>query len=343
MRIGLVGCGSIGRVHAAVINSMDQITLCAFADLRLNHAQEFSDMFTNGVATVYASLEEMIDNEELDSVHICTPHDCHVPMAVMVLDRDIHAFVEKPPAIDRKGFEQLKQASNSSDGRIGICFQNRYNGATKKVDALLAEGRLGMVRGGRAFVTWNRNAPYYTESDWRGSTVREGGGVLMNQSIHTLDLMLRWMGNPITVEASMHNHRLKGIVEVEDTLEAYLTFSKEEDPVRASFYATNTYVSDAPVFIEIFCENGFVRMEGSRVSYQGPGDNHPLFWQEEISKITGKPYWGNGHPACIHDFYRTILSGELYANRLSAVENTFQIMIDIYESAGRLKVEEKMK
>ena len=337
MRVGLVGCGNIGKVHAMAIARMEQAGLCAFADIQSERAKSYADQFTEGKAAVYRTLEEMMDQEELEVVHICTPHACHVPMAVTALKKGLHVFVEKPPAINREEFQQLKQTVEESSGTLGVCFQNRYNKSTKKVDELIAAGNFGKIRGGRAFVTWNRNAPYYTESGWRGSLETEGGGVLINQSIHNLDLLLRWMGKPVSVEASMQNHHLKGYIEVEDTLEAYLTFEEGSDPVRASFYATNAFVSDEPVFLELIYEHGSIRIEGSRVWHRDAPHSIPVFWQDEAADTPGKAYWGNGHEACILDFYRCLRSGAPYANDLASVTNTFETVMQIYDSARTIK------
>lgn len=333
MRVGIVGCGSIGKIHAMAVADIKGADLIAFADIREQRAQAYADEYAEGKAVAYASLEEMLEHEELDVVHICTPHICHVAMALTVLRKQLHVFLEKPPAISRTEFEVLKQAAAESAGRVGVCFQNRYNETTLKVDALLAGGTLGRIRGGRAFVTWNRGVPYYTESGWRGSIETEGGGVLINQSIHTLDLMLMWMGIPVSVEASMQNHHLKGLIDVEDTLEAYLIFSQDEEPVRASFFATNAYVSDEPIFIELACEHGFVRVEGSRIWYRDTEHQKPVFWQEEEEPLPGKAYWGHGHEACIQDYYNCLNTGEPYRNDLPSVENTFATVMDIYDSA----------
>ena len=235
VRVGVIGCGNIGKVHSMILKELKEVRLCAMADIRIDRAEEFCRQYTEGKGHAYESLEEMLEQEELDGIHICTPHFCHVPMAERALKKGLHVFMEKPPAISRQQFEQLEKASSESGARLGICFQNRYNETTKKATELIEEGKIGALRGGRAFVTWNRNAPYYTESGWRGKLETEGGGALMNQSIHALDLLLRWLGKPIKTEASMSNHHLKGIVEVEDTLEAYMEFTQWKDPVRSSF------------------------------------------------------------------------------------------------------------
>lgn len=334
IQAGVIGCGNIGNVHAGILTEIKGVDLCAFTDIRRERAEGYSARYTKGKGAVYCSLEEMLENERLDVLHICTPHFCHVSLAEKALKRGINVLMEKPPAINREQFAKLKETQKKSAGRLGICFQNRYNETVKKVSELLEEGDLGRILGGRAFVTWHRDAPYYTESGWRGRLETEGGGVLINQSIHTLDLLLQWLGKPETVEASMCNHHLKGITEVEDTLEAYMTFSKGMNPVSASFYATTAYAADAPVFLELICEHGFVSLKGNTVSWQTEKQEEPVYWQAPRTKISGKAYWGCGHEACIRDFYDCLESGREYRNDLASTENTFNTVMDIYESAG---------
>lgn len=331
-RVGIIGCGNIGEVHAVMLNEIEQVRLSAFADICLKRAEEYSVRFTGGMAKAYGSLEDMLEKEELDVIHICTPHHCHVPMTIAALNKGLHVFMEKPPAISREQFEELSLAYGQSRGKLGICFQNRHNETTKKVNELLTQGSLGRIKGGRAFVTWHRDASYFAESSWRGKLKKAGGGVLINQSIHTLDLLLSWLGKPIRTEATMSNHHLGG-VEVEDTLEAYMVFTEEEDPVSASFYATTAYARDAPIFLELACENGFVQLEGDVVRYQTEEQEEPVVWKARKASLPGKTYWGSGHEACIRDFYDCLETEKVYSNDLASVQNTFYTMMDIYDFA----------
>lgn len=329
-RVAIVGCGAISQVHARVLDAMEEVELCAFADCRRERAEELAAQYGGDEAGVYEGLEEMLEAECPQVVHICTPHYLHVPMALEVLRRGGSVFMEKPPAISEQQFARLEQAVAGSAGRLGVCFQNRYNASTRKVDELLREGSLGAVRGARAFVTWNRDTVYYQASGWRGNWDTEGGGALINQSIHTLDILLRWLGEPDTVEATMTNHHLQGVIEVEDTVEAFLGFPGGR---KACFYATTAYVSDAPVIIELACEKGSIRLEEEKVTVkylQGEETVIPL----KAGSIPGKSYWGSGHAACISDFYRSLNSEAEYENSLASTANTMQVMMKMYQSAG---------
>jgi len=326
-RIGIVGCGNIARIHAQVLTQMDNVHLSALADCELEKAAELNALFADNTASVYPSLEDMLQNEPLDAVHICTPHFLHVPMAVQALQKNISVFMEKPPAISRAQFADLQTAAAQSKGRIGICFQNRYNLTTLKVDELLKNGCLGNILGARAFVSWCRDEAYYTKSGWRGKLATEGGGALINQSIHTLDLLVHWLGHCDLVNSSLSNHHLKEVTEVEDSLDVYMKFGNKT----ACFYATTAYVTDAPVLIDIECQNGHIRLEKDTVSCTYANGGHEEYFLRQEAKKGGRTYWGNGHEACIHDFYRCLFSGEKYQNDLESVRETFDLVMKIYK------------
>lgn len=237
MKTCLVGCGGIAAVHGSVLTSGIDTEFVAAADIKLEKAQSYAENFHT---KPYPSLESMLEAEKPDVLHICTPHYLHVPMAIYSLERNINVFMEKPPAISFDQLEELKKAAAKSDAQLGFCYQNRYNASIRAAKDLIDSGKFGKVLGARAFVTWCRGAAYYTESGWRGSLKTEGGGVLINQSVHTQDLLCFLLGDPTAVDATMTNHHLKDVIEVEDTLESYIDFNG----VHASFYATTSYCAD---------------------------------------------------------------------------------------------------
>lgn len=332
VRAAVVGCGNIGNVHGQVLEKMEEdgVVLSAAVDIRQERAEGFRERYGKDSMAVFGSLEELLAADGADVIHICTPHDLHTPMAVDVLDAGKSVFLEKPPAITAAEFAQLKEQEENSSGMLGICFQNRYNAATRKTDEILQSGSMGKLLGARAFVTWNRPASYYLESDWRGKLAREGGGALINQSIHTLDLLLRWMGRPDRVQAVMQNFHLQDITEVEDTVTAFLEFGEGR---KACFYATNAYVTDAPVIIELTGEKGSIRLEGQTVICRYDHGEEAAF-RLAGGKIMGKSYWGDGHDQCIREFYRCLQEGKPFPHDLRSAENTFQVMRQIYEEAG---------
>ncbi|MGN0143101.1 MAG: Gfo/Idh/MocA family protein [Roseburia sp.] len=323
-RVGIVGCGGIANVHAWALSQTKDVEIAATADCISKRAEKLSMEFTNGKAKVYLSLEEMLKESNLDVLHICTPHNLHVPMAIKGLKSGVAVFCEKPPAISDHQFEELVKVVKDTENRIGFCFQNRYNTSMKKTEEILKSGELGALMGARAFVTWRRDEEYY-ETDWKGTLDTEGGGVLMNQSIHTLDLMLQLLGEPVMVKASIHNHHLSGKIQVEDTVEAWMSF---KDGKRACFYASNGYATDAPVILECTCERGSITLLDQMVLVCGSNGREQFACPEP--KGIGKSCWGSGHLKCIRDFYEKLETGERFQNDLAGVKNTMETVMKIY-------------
>lgn len=333
MKVGIVGCGSIAKTHVWALSQLENVQITGFADIELQKAKKLSEEYSCGKnfhSNAYNSLESMIENEKLDVVHICTPHYLHVPQIIQVVKAGIAAFSEKPPAISMEEFEYLEKICENLRGRakIGFCFQNRYNKTVALAQKIIKNGEIGELIGARAFVTWRRDEDYY-KTDWKGKKSTEGGGVLINQAIHTLDLLLQFMGKPEKVEASVHNHHLKGKIEVEDTVEAWLSFAEGKC---ACFYASNGYVSDAPVFLELECRNGTVSIMDKCILLSKKNKMPEIISVEQDEKKgIGKDYWGNGHFECIKDFYDSLLTERKFQNNLEGVKTTMQTMMKIYE------------
>lgn len=324
IKVGIVGCGSIADVHAWALSNMEEVEITAMADVVPERAERLSERYTGGRAQVYASLEELLNCCRPDVLHICTPHYLHVPMAVTALRNQVAVFCEKPPAISMEQFHLLEQEVEAGKGRLGFCFQNRYNGPVRAAHEMLARKELGAIKGARAFVTWRRDREYYA-TDWKGKLETEGGGALINQSIHTLDLLLGFLGEPVEVKASVHNHHLEGEIQVEDTVEAWMRFPGGQ---RACFYASTGYASDAPVYLEITCEEGSITLLDSLVLVKDREGYRQLSYREPAGAF--KDCWGNGHLTCIRDFYESMKKGCSFRNDLEGVKNTMQVMMEIY-------------
>lgn len=330
-RVGIIGCGNIAQVHGWVIRDMENAELTAVCDVEEEKAAALSERYGLGRAEVVTDWHRLCESE-VDVVHICTPHYLHAPMAAELLRHGKSVFMEKPCAISREQFAELKEEDAAHPGRLGFCFQNRYNETTLLADRMIAEGCIGAVTGGRAFVTWRREADYYTGSPWKGAWATEGGGALLNQSIHTLDLLLRHLGNPVQVESTWSNHHLKGVIEVEDTVEAFLAFA---DGKRGCFYASNGYITDAPVLWELQGETGSITVYGAEVTLRRPGQEAEHFLCEMGSGI-GKGYWGCGHRACIRDFYRCLEQHGRFQGDIRGVEQLFETVMRIYDAGKRM-------
>ena len=320
----VIGCGSVAVMHCHGILEAGH-SIVALCDIKPEKAQAYQEKFAPE-AKIYTNWQEMILSPDIDAVHICTPHYLHVDMAVAALKADKHVFLEKPIATNEADIERLLRAEAESDKSICVCFQNRFLPAKKQLKRLVDE--YGPVDHARGMVTWKRTAPYYTESGWRGQWETEGGGVMINQAIHNLDLLLWLCGVPSHVEASCANRHLEGIIEVEDTCEARLTY--DNDRV-ALFYATTAHGEDAPILLELKCPEHRIMLYGDTVFLDGvvlPCE------EPEIVTSLGKECWGNGHIHLISMFYRSILEGKPSPVSVSSAAHAVRILLQCYESSG---------
>lgn len=332
LKAAIIGCGSIATVHKRVLTALPEAKLIACCDVLPGRAKEFAE---NTDIHPYEKAEEMMIKERPDVVHICVPHPLHTPLAKFCVSLGAHVFTEKPPAVSLEQWNSFYQL-RETDKFIGVCFQNRYNSSVQRIKKLIASGEIGELVGARAFLTWNRTKDYYLKSDWRGSWKTEGGGVLINQAIHTLDLLVYLFGAVENVKCHMSNHSLENIIEVEDTTEAYISF---ESGIRACFYATNAYCCNAPVFIEIVAGKAILRMEGNDLTIQWKDGRAEQVESNSVPQFE-KDYWGNSHYDCIQDFYRAILEDRPYGNDIESVKETMKLMLKMYETYRDIKVSE---
>lgn len=327
MKVAVVGCGNISRVHLKAIEQNPSLELVGVADIRLDRAQGCAAEYG---ANAYGSFEQLLAGETVDCVHICTPHYLHTPYAVAALERGINVLIEKPCSMTLEQLDELRWAQRRSGKAVGVCFQNRYNECVKYVRRVIASGELGAPLSIRAFVTWSRGKGYYSD-DWHGTLSKEGGGLLINQSIHTLDLIHCFGGNCRSVTAHIANDHLKGVIEVEDT--ASILFELE-NACKAVFYGTTAYGEDSPVLIELAFESCKLRLEGDRLYKIGHGGDIAEIVLNQNGKAQGKAYWGSGHSAMINDFYDCIARGAEFEIDSFEGGEALKMVLAAYESSA---------
>jgi len=249
-------------------------------------------------------------------------------MAIEAMRSGRNVFTEKPISISSSEAEEMISVSEETGKKLGVCFQNRYNNTSVRLKEILDSAELGRIIGAKAFVTWHRDEDYYADSGWRGTWDKEGGGVLINQAIHTLDLLQWFLGEVDMLKGNADTRLLGKVIEVEDTAEATIIF---KNGATALFYATNCYVTNSPTEIEIICENAKAFLSGDlTISYNsGEIETIPL-----IDMKTGaKSYYGNGHMAIINDYYTRLLNNEEIAVDGQQGIVSVKIIEAIYESS----------
>ena len=320
MRSAIIGLGVIGKVHAKVLSSQQKM-VAALCDIDIGAAERVREQFAPD-AVIYSDYRLMLDEIKPDVVHICTPHYLHAEMVISALDRGINVLCEKPLCIRREDIGRILDAESRSTAQLGVCQQNRYLEVNEFVKEYLADKK---IVGAHGSVAWIRDADYYNSAEWRGTQDQEGGGVLINQALHTLDLVQWFCGEPTEVVASRDALMLGDVIEVEDTLSARYF---GENPF--SFFATNCAPCDFPVQINILLSN----KEKLTVLPSVLLINGEIKLRKGQTQVLGKACYGNGHEALIDDFYDCVATGRHFTIDGAEAAKVVRMILAAYESNG---------
>lgn len=315
MKSAIIGLGVIGKVHYDVLKSQDA-DIVALCDIDESVLQKY-----DGVKK-YTDYKTMLDCEDIDVVHICTPHYLHADMAIYALNKNINALCEKPLCIKVEDIDRIIDAESKSKAMLGVCLQNRYNKSSQYVKQLLSGKKVDFAFGN---VSWHRDKAYYQSGEWRGKWATEGGGVMINQAIHTLDLMQWICGAPKSVCANTYNYSLKDVIEVEDT--AIALFKGDTD---FEFFATNTAKTDLPIEIRFMSGGDIITLYPDEVLINGEvvDIDKGMNWY-------GKNSYGNGHEKLIRHFYDCVKNGEKFWIDAKESSACVRQVLATYKSHGK--------
>jgi len=222
LRFALVGCGVIGQVHARSIAALGGrarlvLTVDAVADRAEKLAADYGAAHSTSVAQALAG-------EDVDAVAVCTPSGLHAETTIAALDAGKHVVVEKPLDVTVAAVQRVEAARLRAGRTVTVISQHRFDPASQLVHRAVRAGELGRLTSGVASIAWWRSQDYYDSGDWRGTWRLDGGGALMNQGIHTVDLLVWLLGEPVEVFGATGCLAHRGI-EVEDTAVATIRFA----------------------------------------------------------------------------------------------------------------------
>jgi UDP-N-acetyl-2-amino-2-deoxyglucuronate dehydrogenase len=217
---GIVGCGMISRFHARAIADVRGAQLVGCWNMPVNRAQEFAQEHN---IRAYETLEEMLADDAIDAVTICTPSGAHMEPGVAAANAGKHVIVEKPLDITLSRCDKLIEACDCNNVKLATFFPSRFHEASSLLKKAIDGGRFGRITMGDAYVKWFRTQAYYDSGEWRGTWKLDGGGALMNQAIHTVDLLAWLMGPVVEIQAQTATLAHERI-EVEDVAVATLRF-----------------------------------------------------------------------------------------------------------------------
>ena len=318
VRFGVIGTGGMGKAHLRnfMAGKVPQAEVTAICDINPKKLDEAAEIVGQDVPR-FTEAEKMMESGLVDAVLIATQHYFHPELAMMAFDHGIHVMTEKPAGVYTRQVREMNDAAAKSDSKFAIMFQHRGEPIYKKMHDMVTAGELGDIkRVNLIFTDWYRPQSYYDGGAWRATWGGEGGGVLINQCPHSLDLWQWILGMmPSRVQADCHNGKWHDI-EVEDDVSAYLEY-----PNGATCLFT-TCTADVPGInrIEITADNGRLLAENGKLTFyklkgttereynaqkREPGVKQPEFEVVEIP-LEGEFLW---HPFILNNFCDAILHG----------------------------------
>lgn len=296
LRVGLVGLGDVSSVHVNAIHASEYGQLVAVCDIDSDKRGEWNEF------PFFTDLEAMLQKMHLDVVHICLPHHLHKPATELCVAHGVHVYLEKPVSVNYKEALEQAELENQTDKKICVSFQNRYNRSFMHLMHILENEDVGKVTSIKGLVTWFRPESYYTLKPWRGKKETAGYGSIINQSIHTLDLIQLIGGKLEACKATLSNLTDYDI-EVEDTASATFTF---QSGVRAFFHATNAFTENSSVELQVITEKEKFTIKDNRLYFTNENGRKEVIVEDE--RLPGsKFYYGAGHMSLINRFYKSIL------------------------------------
>lgn len=313
VKIGIIGVGNMGSSHINFIKALNNCEVSAICDLK----QSVLDRYKDSPFAKFQNSADFFEHADMDAVIISTPHDSHVPFALEAFRRGKHMIVEKPVGVQKRDAEILNDAiAKHPDIKCAAMFCQRTIPAHIKLKKLIDSGELGRIQRINWIVTtWFRSQTYYNSGDWRASWRGEGGGVLLNQCPHHLDLWQWFFGMPKNMRANLYFGKYHNI-EVEDDVTAFMEYENGATGV----LITSTGEAPGTNRLEIVADHGRVVMDEGVITYQRNEEGTqeftkstklvfgtPQIWD---IKIPAQAYNQNMHRDIIENFVNSILNGD---------------------------------
>jgi len=223
VRMGLIGCGGIARTHAAALASLPESNFVACADIDGDRARAWAAQ--HNVPLVFSDAESLLQSGEVDAVLVCTPHPSHAPLVVAAAEAGVHVLCEKPITTRLTDADRMIDAAARANIKFGVIFQRRFWPAAQRIRKAIDDGQLGDLTLGECIAHLSRDRAYFARDAWRGKWSTEGGGVLMNQAVHTIDKFQWYMGEAVEIFGRYATLVHGDYIDVEDTVVATVKFA----------------------------------------------------------------------------------------------------------------------
>lgn len=338
MKVGIIGCGVIAPSHIDSYNAVDGVSVVAICDLLPERMRALSARYPDNTFRHVLKAEDLLADPEIEAVSICTDHASHEALVLQAISAGKHVICEKALTISLPSLERMLEAARSTDLVTAGIFQHRFDPIYRVLREVLAGGDLGRLLTISCQHQCWRPESYYAGDAWRGTWAGEGGSLLINQSIHFLDI-LQWVtGGVEGVAAYVDNIGHQGIIETEDTAVVSL---KLKNGGLGTFTATSSSHRDWESAFQIVGTDGDIHLRNGQLEFCTHKDtsmaarlHDRLTKLDEIKPVDGaKAYYGSSHPAQIRDFVEAIREKRQPFVDLADASGAVRLVLAIYESA----------
>ena len=318
----LVGAGVIGKQHGLVMSQLAaQLRLTAVVDVVASRAAELA---SSRGGRPYASLTDALAAEEIDVVVVCTPTGLHGAVAIEALDAGKHVIIEKPAETTVARTDEIIAARDKAGTLVTVISQHRFDPATEQTLAAIGAGEFGRITSGIAAIDWWRGQSYYDSGDWRGTWELDGGGALMNQGVHTVDLLVAALGRPVEVFAyagTLAHER----IEVEDVAAGVVRF---ESGALGVLHATTAAYPGLSARLQVHGDRGSAVIDDDALAFfhstpAGAPIEEKLMGKTQAVSGGGEATAGS-NPGTLSDAHRL-----QYLNFLDALAGTAPLRVDL--------------
>ena len=329
LKFALIGAGSSATNIAQAIDSMDSCEISIISDLNEESAQKVAD-FAH-IPNVTTDNEEIYKNENIDAVIVSVPHYLHFELTLNALKAGKHVLCEKPLAISLEQVDEMIHTAETSGLKLGTFFQCRFEDAAIKAKEMIENNAIGTLLQGNVQVMWTRPTEYYQESAWRGKWATEGGGSLINQSTHSLDL-LAWLLGEIESVFGYYAHRVHEI-EVDDNSCGIVKF---KNGVFAAIQTSTAATPGYPSIVSIYGTKGMIQLKGqSLIHTNEEGETQEHNFEEQIGSFSDPKLFNvQAHTRLIQNFVDSVEKDEIPLVDGKEGRRSIELVEGIFKSNG---------
>lgn len=339
-RVGIAGCGAISRNHLEAFRALSNVQIVGVCDVDADRARATAEAW--GIPNAVTSVEELL-TLGLDIVSVCTPHPTHEEVVLKAAAAGVNVLCEKPIATKLESAERMVAACEDAGVQLGVLFQRRFWPASQKIRTAIDDGTLGKAIMAQCSVMLHRAPEYYNRDAWRGTWESDGGGVLMSQAVHQIDLLQWYLGDVAEVHGKVNTYRHGRDIEVEDSATAVITFTSG---AMATLQASTAVSPNLGIQLRITGETGasaslteFPEGSDGRLDLWAVGERivvepvHPEGVEPnvDLSIINGQliPF----HKLQVQDFVQALENGTEPAITGKDALKSLRILLAVYESS----------